>query len=86
MIDGIAEQVDEGFTQFVDQGAIELRLLTGNPELHLFAPGLGQVSDHAGKAVKHLPDGHHPEAHGRVLQFGGHPVELNDGAAGRIVI
>ena len=60
MVGGIADQVDQRLTDFIQNRAIQLDILTLHIESDLLPEVLGQVTHQAGKALEHFTHRRHP--------------------------
>ena len=80
MIDRVAHDVGQGIADRLDEGLVELGLLTLHLDAHLLAACEREVADDTREFVPDVADGLHPGLHDPFLQFGGDQVEALRGA------
>ena len=79
VVDTVADHVDEGLAELVDDGLVDPGLLALEDQLDLLALLARQVAHEAGKALEDVPDGKHPDVHDRLLELAAHPGDLVHG-------
>ncbi len=79
MIQGITEQMHQWIADFINNGTIQLCVLTLNGKVDILVQLLGQVTNHAREAVKYLAYRHHSYLHNYGLQISSYPIHLLQG-------
>src|SRR5712664_1869742 len=69
MIHGIAHDMHERLGQSIEDAFVEVRVLTGNFQSHVFAALFGDVANDARKTAEELFDGHHANLQNAFVQF-----------------
>src|SRR5208337_4274968 len=69
VIDGVADEVGEGFSKGVEYALVEIGVLAGHFEGDVFATELGDIADDAREAAEELLDGHHADFQNALVQF-----------------
>src|SRR5882724_5247814 len=69
MIDGIAHDMHERLGESIEDAFVEVRVLTGDLESHVFAALFGDVANDARKTAEELFDGHHANLQNAFVQF-----------------
>ena len=76
VVERVAQEVHDRIADLVDNGTIQLGLLTLDREVDLLAEFLGYVAHHSGEAVEHRTDRDHADLHNNILQIARHTVHL----------
>src|SRR5690348_4306852 len=69
VVDGITNDVRQGFRESVENALVEIGVLTGDLEGHVLAALLGDVPDDAWKTAEELADRHHANLQHGLVQF-----------------
>src|SRR5882757_10484200 len=81
MVDTVADQVYERIANLFEDGFVELRLLTCELQLDLFAQALREIAHHPWEAAEYHVDGQHAYAHYAFLQLAHVAFELREARA-----
>ena len=76
MINRIAEQVQKWLGKFIDQSLIKFDIFANDLEFKFLSSGLGKVTHHALKPVKHWPDWNHARGKNTPLKTGRCPPKV----------
>ena len=75
VIDGVADQMDHGIAQPLDDRPVQPRFLADDPQLDLLARSVGQIANHPGEPGEELIDRNHPQLESRVADLPAHPLQ-----------
>ena len=76
VVDRVAQHVDQGVADLGEDGAVELDILAGDGEVHLFAGLTGDIPHQPREGVDDLRQRDEPHVHRRILEVAGDLVEL----------
>ena len=86
MVGRVSQQVHQRISDLIDDGTIQLGLLTSHIQLHLLAEFPAQVTNHTREPVDHALDGHHADLHDRLMQVRRNSLQILDLIIERLVI
>ena len=69
VIDGVAHEVHERFGERIQNALVEIGVLSGDLQSHVFAALFGHVANDARKAAEELLDGHHANFQNALVKF-----------------
>ena len=81
MVDTVAHEVHQRVADLLEDGLVELGLLTRHLQLDLFTQALGKIAHHAREAAEGEADGQHAHPHDAFLQLAHVALELVQPAA-----